>query len=262
MAITEVDRAVLASVRQIEALALRACLTERIDYDGTWVMRANPLLPVKELNAISFLDPFDDDKFDLRLSRLLQSKPTARLSLKVTPLTPSAILTWLKKQAWAIGSKHVVFIGETRKIDSETPTPFSENARTLPIINHLTADDYLQLIAKETKLADPVIKRLKETLARNSLEKIMVSAKSENGQQLYCLIIRDGTFAGLTGQLFSQYGGNPNDNFIAAILNEIAGQCNTVWLAVDARNISLSTYLRSIGFQPTYTSCYWSADGR
>lgn len=258
MVITEANSAVFAGVRQVEALSLRACPAEIVDYDGTWAMRFNPLLSLKELNFVSFLDPSDDDKLELRLSRLLARN--INTSLKVTPLTPAAILTWLKKQGWVIGVKQIVFVAETQKISAETPKPFTDPAKKLPILSRLTIDDYLQLVAKETDLVGPTVAILKDTLLNNKLEKIMVSAQRKNEETRFSLIIRDGSFIGLTGNFFSQYGSHPNNDFMAAILRDIAGKCKKIWVPVDENNESLSAYLLSVGFQPSYTSCYWSAD--
>lgn len=239
-------------IRQYEAAGFRAWPAASVQYDGTWMVRLTASHPAKRLNSINSLDPADTGQIENRLARAAQrfrayGRP---LTLRVTPLTPPALIAYCDDAGWnRIGASLIMEAPINRM-------PLSN------VVNQLPLRDIGRFV--DSAIATGSVMAAN----RAGLSEIIgavVPAKGlfvrETGAQAHSTLVcvQDGQLAGffeVATALEFRRKGHARALLLTAMKWAAAKGASTAWLQVEEANSAALELYGQLGFTPFYRYHY------
>lgn len=250
----------MAQVYRLEQSNLNCYPSLLTNYDGRWMMRLAPHNPARRVNSLNFFDRNDDERVPERLvsARRLAADAGVPFVVRWSPLMPKALDDYLNEEGWERYDPTLVMErGIWAAADPELPTDHSIERFT----QEAWTSHYISVGGTDpSKVTEPAIRSMSETLARIASEKLCLTVLGPEGDPcavLLAVLDRDcmGLFAIATHPEHRRRG------FARALLVEaqrigaISG-CHRSWLQVMVKNTAAVGLYESLGYREAYRYHY------
>ena len=249
--------AVPPRIKQFEAGGFRAWPAASVTYDGAWAIRLTAGHPAKRLNSINVIDRGDNAEISKRLGRAEQrfrayGRP---LTVRVTPLTPQALIDHCHGKGWRAFGYSLVM------------TAPMEDLVTDPAIDQIPLKD-VALFVEAALVTGAVLPKWRAGLSEiiQSIEPdVGMFVQNRDGSPAATAIcVQDGDIAGLfevATAVVHRRRGITRANLSAALKWAAKRGARTAWLQVEAENHAAIALYEGMGFRPFYGYHYCQPEG-
>lgn len=244
----------LPLVRRLEAVGFRAWPAASVQYDGSWQVRLNGGYGSKRLNCVVPLDPSDSRDIGPRLGKAGRrfASHGRTLLVRETPLTPPAVLEFMREQGW-------------ERFESVTVMTCDLVSCDLPdTMDHLPSHDigrfvdaYLTLAGEDASLKPglaEVVSAIKPPAG------LFIIEDPETGPLATALCVQDNDLAGILSVCVDQSArrqGRGTEILSTALRWARMRGARSAWLQVETDNAPALALYAKFGFTEAYRYHYW-----
>jgi ribosomal protein S18 acetylase RimI-like enzyme len=252
----EETRAMLPTVRRLEAIGFRAWPAATVHYDGSWLVRLTPGHGSRRLNSINPLDPLDGSDMQGRLDRAARLFRKAGLAptVRQTPLTPPDLVAHLDAEGWSKVAPSIVMTADI------PPYAASDELAHVPLRDVERFVEARLAITGEPPESKAALTAVLEGIRAE--RGLFLFEDIDQGPTAVALAVQDYDLAGLQMVAVDprRRGEGIGRDIVNACLrwSRLKG-ARKAWLAVEADNAPAIALYRGAGFTDTYRYIYRQA---
>jgi ribosomal protein S18 acetylase RimI-like enzyme len=239
-------------IRQFEAAGFRAWPAASVTYDGAWMVRLTASHPAKRLNSINSLDPGDTSAVGPRLARAAQKfRAYGRpLTVRVTPLTPSALSDWCDEHGWAFAGASLVMEASIAQLAGDD------------VMDRLPVRDIARFVDAAITTGSVISDNragLSEIISSVEPNKGLFLREADGVAQSSLVCVQEGELAGIfevATRAQDRRKGHARALIRSAAKWAAGHGARKAWLQVEEANVAALDLYAQLGFSPFYRYHY------